>query len=315
MKDILKLIKAEFKYLWFSKIILALYIFFTAIICISLFSNTSQLKQKYELYNTTYNNYLKNGEDPILALQQETNIIESDEVGNTTIQNPLRYDYNNVCKFLSLTNPNYVMIQSLEFICFVICTIVFGFLGVYVSTFDHKWKTLKLKAARDSVDRINVSKVVSSFGVVLIIIFSSVITSFIIGSAFYFSTISNMDLSVFKFEYFSSGKLPIAFCFVIFVSMVFFVIGYTLGILFKKPSIPAVIILLYNLVVPSLGKYDLKNSISTIGHEIFKFHGDSALIIPSPMTLTQANISLIVITFILLFAIYIVSNKQSKFAN
>ena len=76
------------------------------------------------------------GIDIIEALQADNNITVD---GNTTFtDNPLKEDFVNLAISIQNLKPNNVIANTLEYITFVFCTLVFGIYASHIATYDYK---------------------------------------------------------------------------------------------------------------------------------------------------------------------------------
>lgn len=305
-------IKNEIKYGLFSKVYIFAIIICVAYICLTLFSNVWQLKSNYQLYQRTYSNYIKNGEDVNASLKKNYHIDQKQEAGNQieTIDNPLKYDYDNVVHSLYLTSSDYIPIQSLEGSTFALFTILFGIIGVYSISCEYRYKTVKLKASIYDWNKIIFSKMCSGFIAITGIILISLIISYFFGLIIRNVNVNSIEFSAFTVSpVINKSNLFIQFLFSISVSYLFYLIGVCLGAIFKNVWIPLVAILAYNLVIPNLGKYDLKNVISVLGHKIYNFQGSQTLYNPISVSTWASVIVILMIAFISVLLTFFVSKK------
>ncbi|MDI3411526.1 hypothetical protein QKW52_20220 [Bacillus sonorensis] len=71
--------------------------------------------------------------------------------------------------------------------------------------------------------------------------------------------------------------------------------------------------IIYALLVPVLGKFDLKNLLSNLGHEVFNFNGSFKLFTPEKVD--TIPIMFILLLFFALFSAvaYYAAHRQSKY--
>lgn len=312
MKNLFVELKRELLYQWFSKLILFIFCTLTVLVVINVFSLQSSIKSKYSLYNKTTQQYIADGIDIETALSENYNIEVKDNIEE--IDNILRYDYDNLIFSIAQVNPKNTINTILSFISFIFIPLIFGIYGVILGNYDYKYKTLKLRNILSDCTNYLLSKQI----IILIISVSSII--FAIGISFIFNTILYKSILInpliTKFIT-NEAIVPVTqsllqIIFAIIISIIFANIGFILSLLTKKLLLSSLIIVFYNLIIPPLGIYDLKNLIITIGNNLFKFNFSFTLTSATTTTLFPYLIY-IALFFIIIFFSYKVFSKKSKY--
>ena len=94
------------------------------------------------------------------------------------------------------------------------------------------------------------------------------------------------------------------------VAIIFSNIGFILGSLTKSTLISSLIIVIYNLMIPSLGKYDLTNLIANIGSKIFEFNSSFNLFTPKEVSYFPYIIYAFAFLIINIYCYYFLKEKK-----
>lgn len=307
----------EIKYQFYSKILIVITAFITLIMVFNIYSNMNNMKNSYAQYQRSKDFYIQSGQDVKAALSSEAKVKETENPNGTTVvqvDNVLKYDYDNVSRMISVNNPKYLIWQILEFSTFLIFPFIFGIYGVLIANYDLKFKTIKVKAVREEWYKVTLAKILSMILGILITLIISYSICIFAGSLMYKNAIKDIPISEFNMTIFSNPKnIFSAATLSGFLALLFALIGFTLTTIFKSSVIPIIIIVVYNMFIPSLGKYDLKNIISVIGHKYYSFQGTFKLLKPIEVSIGVSVFYIIFITFGFVAASLILAKKQSKF--
>lgn len=313
---ILNSIKKELQYGCYSKAFAIVSTIFILFVCFNLFSNLNQLKQNLYVFNISVRNAQEDGED-INALIEQSFTTKEENIGGavgTVIENPIAYDYHNVANSLYIVSNEYLPSQIIELYSFIVSSVLCSVLGLYMMMYDKSNKTLKIKVIRTPIKNIIISKFAAGFIAITIISLSTFLISFIFGVVARESVFSSIDLSMFSNLTFQNDANIFAqiICSLL-LSYIFYIIGFFLGTIFNGIWIPLLIIFSYNLFIPNLGVYDLKNLVSRIAYVYFDFDGSVTLIKPLDIAPGLAATILLVISAVLMFASYFIFKKKSKY--
>lgn len=287
-------------------------ILLSALFGIILFMNYNAVIDTHEAYLKYENYYKSNGLDLESDLKGEYKIEKHE--GGERIENPIVYYKESVGKYLYSASPKYLVSEFLE-ASTLFFPLVFGILGLFVSTYDIRHKTLKHKTVRNSRSVLGAVKhltlMLSSFAILII----ALIISFIIGLIVYQSLYSSVPVADFisKTAYTSSSSIITKIAFGYMIALLFSEIGYTLGLLFKNMTVGIVTIFLYTFVIPDLGSFDLRTSIKFVANKVFDFYGVVSIEAPINTSYIKAG-SVILVAFVISIIIsMIITAKRSSF--
>lgn len=317
MQNILNNLKKELMYQYFSRIFFIITLLISALMIWSLFMQTTQTKDKYNLYLRTEAEYKKDGIDIEKALKSPMKIDENTESNgdkSEVIENILRYDYESLSYSIYAIKPNQILSTSLEWVSFIFLPMIFMIYGIYIATYDRKYKTLKIKSIQYNWKHLIISKQLSMYISGFIMLTISFLSSYIVGRIFYIMITKEIPVEQFQPAKIPSDKNIFIQCgMIFFIVIIFSTLGFCLGVLFKGILIPTLIFVLYNFAIPILGVYDIRNMIAVLGHQVFNFLGNFKLFIPSDMPIGIASLLLISFVLLLTLITYVVFGKQSKY--
>lgn len=232
-----------------------------------------------------------------------------------TITNPIAYYNDTISKYIYAASSEYRLSQLLES-SILFFPIVFGLLGLVISTNDYKYRTIKLRTVRIDKNRLGMAKQISIAISSFIIIVISLLFAYIVGEIVYQYLAGKIPIKDFQLETDTLGdssSIFFKFLFAYIIALFFAEIGYTLGILFKNMYVGMIIIFVYTFIIPNLGVYDLKNSIFYFANQIFDFYGVVSAEV-SENTGFISSFIIILLAFILSFVVNnIVFKKRSSF--
>ncbi|PQP83090.1 hypothetical protein C0Q44_17290 [Paenibacillus sp. PCH8] len=306
--------KKELKYQWYSHIIWIVVIISVFISLLNIYNLKSKAASSYELYVKTYNLYKEEGMDVDKMLDMPINI--SGTGSEQVVDNPVRYRLAEAGDAIGLLKNSSIITNTLEWMTFVFFPIIFVIYSIYIASYDYKYKTIRIKATQMSSSKLITSKLLSLYLGVLIIFVTTTLVSFMAGYLFHqqlINEIPNDILARFNTSL-DHNNLIVQLLFSLMISLIFASIGFLLGILFKSALIPVILFFVYDFIVPVLGKYDIRNIISVIAHDIFDFKGRFQLFKPTPVS-EITSFSILIIVFVLSILLsYVCFSRQSKYS-
>lgn len=288
-------LEEELKYIYFSKVFYTILITLIFFFLVILFMNYQSVVDINNQYSASIEYYKENNLDIEEDLSQNYSIIKEKE-GNT-IENPLAYYKSILGQFIYAASPQYTSSQLLE-ASIIIFPAVFGLFGLFVGSYDLKYKTVKIKGVRFSRLNYALSKQLALLIGSITILTIGLIVSIIFGKIMFVLLRNNINLEPFTVILQKRDLIPkIIFGYV--MSILYTKIGYTLGLFFKNIAVGIVVIIGYVYIVPNLGKFDLKNSIQLLAIKVFDFYGIVS-VDKYHETKTIYSIFIILVTFIIL---------------
>jgi len=306
-------------YQYFSRLFFILILIVSSLMIWNSFMLTKEVKSNYNLYLRTESEYKNDGIDIDKALKSPVQTDQKQGAnGNTieTIDNILRYDYENLTSSIYRIQPNQIVPSSLEWISFIFLPIIFMIYGVYIATYERKYKTLKIKSIQYDWRYFLITKQISLYISALIILTFSTLFSYIAGRFFYVIITKEIPMEQFQvLNAFADKNLFVQLIITLFITIIFSTLGFSLGIICKGILIPVLIFVAYNFATPILGTYDIRNMIAVLGHQAFNFSGNFKLFTPSDMPTTTAVLLLIGFILLLTIITYVTFGRQSKYMN
>jgi hypothetical protein len=316
INNIFRILNKEIKYQIYAKVFGVVFFILLVFVLLNLYTNSNQLKSSYQLYQQSLQSYEVHGESIKDAMAAPSIVTEqSDGFGSNsmTVENTLRYDYDQTALLLFMNNPKNLPSQALELISFVIIPIVFGIYGTYLATYDHKYKTIKIKALQNNWVQVIISKQLSVLGFSIVILPIILLCSYVFGWIVYPATVNGIPTDIFILEKTPVENLLMQYLLCLTICNIFSTLGFLLGTALKSFIASSMIIIAYNVFIPVLGKYDLKNIIAVLGHKVFNFNGSFKLFEPKQTSLMEASLYVITVVVFSSAVTYYISTRQSKY--
>lgn len=311
----MKFFKQEIRYGIYSKVYYIMLLFLILLFSIILFLNYAAVMDTYSDFQATEKFYKKDNVDDIEKDLAGEYKFEKTETG-AVITNPILYDKETVSRYLYTASPKYTLSQLLES-AILYFPVVFGTLGLLVAITDFRYKTIKFKTVRANKEKFGIAKQLSLAISGFIIMVISLIVSYLFSFLFYNKISATIPISEFDLSLpFMNSSSPIflKFMFAYVISLIFMVVGYTLGIIFKNMYIGIVLIIVYMFLLPNLGVFDLKNALYYIGKKLFDYQG--VVSVEHPKDGTTWITSMIVLLSVLMISFIInmfIIKKRSSF--
>lgn len=310
MRNSMEIAKKEIFYQLKSKCLVIFFLIIITIVSLHLYGLCTNVINNYHRYLQTEQMYKDNGIDIIEALK-ETNYTVVD--GNSSVSsNPLKEDFVTLAISIQNLNHHNIISNTLEYFIFVFGTLMFGIYSAYVATYDYKYKTHKFFSIKYKQYEILTGKFLSIFLVLL-------------GSLFLIGAISYFTSPLLKYfvkksvpieKYIIPGlsydcSLTLQILFTIALLGFYIIISYSIGFLLKSMFPITIFLLLYTLLIPVLGKYDIKNICSFFAHKVFTFK--ARFVVFQPLKISPVY-GIIVITLMVLFACIILFATSQRSA-
>ncbi|MGV2539598.1 ABC transporter permease [Bacillus sp. NMCC46] len=315
IKHIFKLMKKELLYQYYAKTFLILFIPLMLISLWNVYAQYETTKSNYAQYVKTESEYKELGIDIKKALTMPVNIEEGELAGaeGEVVENVLKYDYEKFIQSLHLMEPTQVISTNLEWMGFIFYPLVFGLYAIYLATYDVKYKTMKIKAVQYQWNDVLFSKQLSLYVIILFLIPILSLISYMASHIFY--SVISKDISVQLFTYKDSTEhsILLQLMFVVCTSWLFSTLVFYLGSLCRSFILSVVIYMVYFLLIPNLGVFDLKNMIANLALHLFSFKGNYQLFVPIPMNITTILICISLLICLSSLLTYTMVKRQSKY--
>lgn len=311
------MLQKELAYQYYAKIFLILVIPLLLVSSGYIYVQYQNTQNGYQQFLKTKAEYEKLGIDVKKALESPVKVTEgalkSKDGDGEIVENILRYDYEQLILSVHLIQPKQTVITTMEWMGFIAFPLAFTLYAIYISTYDIRFKTVKVKAAKRDWKAVLLAKQCSVYIVMFLASAAVLCVSYLAGLIFYALAAKTVPVDQFAVSAPSKGNILIQFIVLLAVSFVFATIGFYFGILFRSFIAPALLYIIYALLVPVLGKFDLKNLLSNLGHEVFNFNGSFKLFTPEKVD--TIPIMFILLLFFALFSAvaYYAAHRQSKY--
>ncbi|MEC0275313.1 hypothetical protein [Peribacillus frigoritolerans] len=307
----------ELKFQHYSKILIILFISISLFSIWNLYSQKLTAEYNYKLYLQSVDKYANTDESLKEALNSPIDVQSLEGEDNTNgeiVSNIVRYDYESVASSVNNLKMERIGSITLEWLTFVFFPFFFGMFGIYIGTYDLKYKTIKIKAVQQNFFLLLFSKQLSMYLSAIIILSSSLLVSYVTGSIFLKMLSDRIPFSEFQLNIQTpDDNMFLQFLLSLSVAIIYSTLGFYLGLLFKGIIGPTILLISYNFILPVFGEYDLRNLIAVLAHKIFSFTGNFKLFEPKDVSTTLVFSLLFFIGTIFTIFIYKISEKRSKY--
>lgn len=316
MRNIFKNIGYQVRLSYLSKHFYILLICSISIIALFSFSQFKQLNQNIETYKKDALVFEESGisEEEALLLEDEKQEIKS-ENGDILIieQNPLKSSSRAITMTLYSISPYYFLQNILEGATFLFFPIILSIYAIFISAQEYENKIIRIRAVKNNWGKVMVSKMMYLLIVGSIFILITSLLSYLVASLQYKLVDENVISKFMTDEYKVSFNIIQNIGISILVSAIFISLSVLVTTLFKKRFEALIMILIYLLVIPSLGVYDLKNVLMNLTLRYFPYHGTSSLSSVKELPNILCLLYLFILMIIVTTSIYIVSKRQNKY--
>ena len=270
MKNSVNVMQKELFYQLKSKRLMILLIAIVGIVLLHLYGLYNSVISNYHLYLQTEQMYIENGLDIIESLK-ETNYVVTER--NTSItSNPLKEDFVNLAISIQNLDANSIISNSLEYFIFVFGTLIFGIYAAYVATYDYKFHTHKFFSSQYKQSELLTGKLLSIFIVLFGSLFLLGVIAYCASPILKWQVRKTVPIEKYMIPDLSyENHLLIQILFTIALLGFYIIISYTAAFILKNMLPVTIFLLLYTLLIPVLGKYDVKNICSFFAQKIFSF--------------------------------------------
>lgn len=318
MKKLFNSIKYDLKLNLYNKSIVILTLLTLLTLLIVNYNMLEKFNSYLKLYNYTVAEMQENGEDIEELMNQEVNVYEEvteDGAIQQYIDNPLKYDYDNLKNSLTYISGINIIVGLLENSTLVFLGLIGGLYMIYFITYEFSEKTIKTRLLIDNPIRLLLSKIITGILIITVVYFSSLLISGCIscGWSKYVIHSSNIDMEPIKF---GLGKIVSCVMTSYLITLMFSMLGCAIGLLLRKMSLSILFFLVLHLIVPSMGKYDYKNLILSVFSNSFELDmGKRVNFIDGVGLVPSVLIFLLYIFIILIISmlVYILKKRKGDF--
>lgn len=323
MSPFLRMLRDEWLYLRYSRapwVLMAVLLVMAATVG---WNASTYARGAYRNYTRAFQEMRDSGENPEAMLTQPANI-KMERSGDSEIavtDNPIRSGFDEVTRTLQSVQPRVLVPNMLGAIALLIGPLAFSAWGVAFATYDYSNRTVKTRAINGSWPRAVLAKIIANAvtvgGVIVAVI--AVVSVGARGLTYYATSYMVPNSQVFLAQARVSGEgggnLLLQAAVTAFVAVVFSTLAFSGGIIFRRMWVPLGIVAAYNLVIPSLGRYDLKNATAVVVRSVFSIGSDLQIIQPVALDVWMAY-AILAATFGIAVTVSLFAAKsQSKFVS
>lgn len=317
MKNIFKNINYQLHLSYLSKHIYILLLCSLSIIAIYSFGQFQQLNHNIKSYKKEVMMLEESGisEEKALLLEDKKQEIKTENGDILTIEeNPVKSSHRAITMTLYSISPYYFLQNILEGATYIFFPIILSIYAIFLSALEYETKIIRIRAIKTKWENVMLSKLLYAIFIGTIFIMITSLIAYFIASVQYRLIDDSIINKFMTNEYQGSFNIFQNISISILISTVFISIAVFLTTVFKNSFKASIIVLLYLLVIPSLGMFDLKNILMNFTLRYFPYQGTSRLAsvkeLPIMFCLGYSFI-LIAIVFTLT---YTVSRRQNKYA-
>jgi hypothetical protein len=264
-------------------------------------------------FNMYADEALRNGEDiNHLLMNSSDNSFSNMEL----IENPLHYYYMAYHSSLAAMNLQNGINQLLSSSFFVLFPLLAGIYGIVAANTDVKYQTFKTKIKLKSVKKGNLNKVLASLFSLFIFMGAAIVTFLFLQfcSSFFLPLEESVKIDSSLSNQISYLNLaPMQIAMVFFASTICFVLCFYITVVTKKPLRTFFLLGIYNLALPPLGKYDLKDILLSVYPNLFNTNASTFRI--NTGSGVELTVTLVIgICIVLLGYIFLMEYNQKKWS-
>jgi hypothetical protein len=284
--------KSAVRLLWRSWILPAMLILTFAIAIGNVATAAQSVQADYTQLQHTKSEYARNGMDYSADLRKAAGVAESGQPGGVeqrTVGNLARFDYDSLASAIVALSPARSINETLGYLGFILFPMLFFLSGLWISTAPRRARIEKAILVRAGVSRTIAARQAAILAAGVAIITVAIGTDLItrtIARAVVSSTVPIADfppLSVLPTQNLA-GQWAAA----LLVLLFFGAAGIAVGTVAGSFAGPALLFLVWDLVVPILVAGDPRNWFVLLGHQVFQYSDTFQLAEPIPIPVPLA---------------------------
>jgi hypothetical protein len=224
----------------------------------------------FTLVQHTRAEYKANGMDFEADLRKPAHVVTKGDEQSVT--NLARYDYDTVAASIVALSPAGTVPESLKYFTFIFFPVIFFLMGLWMSTVQRRYSLEKSRIARAGTARVIAARQLALLSAALVAVVTVLVVE-VITRAIAFGIVS-ASLPFSDYPTLSPppgqngwGQWGVLVLVVAFFGGAGIVIGSTVGVF----AVPAVLFLIWDLVIPFLGPNDPRNWFVVLGHHVFNY--------------------------------------------
>jgi hypothetical protein len=284
--------RSALRLLWRSSVLPAMLILTFAIAIANVATAAQAVQADYTQLQNTKSEYARNGMDYRADLRKPAGVAESGQPGGVeqrSVANLARFDYDTLASAIVALSPARSINETLGYLGFILFPVLFFLSGLWISTAPRRARIEKAILVRAGLPRTIAARQVAILAAGVAIITLAVGTDLLartIARAIVSSTVpiaGFRPLSVLPTQNLA-GQCAAA----LLVLLFFGAAGIAVGAVAGSFAGPALLFLVWDLVVPILVAGDPRNWFLLLGHQVFRYSDTFQLAEPIPIPVPLA---------------------------
>lgn len=225
IKNIYNIFKKELAFQSYSKMLVMLLLPLLFISSGYIYVHYKNTIDSYQQFKKTEDEYKELGIDIKQALASPVKVkegeLKSEDGDGEIVENILRFDYENFVLSLHHLEPKQSVIMTLELMGFIIFPLAFTLYAIYISSYDIRFKTVKVKAVSHDWKSVLLAKQCSVYMVMAAAVIAVVCTAYVSSFVFYSLASRAIPVGEFTIPAVSKSNIPLQLVVVLAVSFIF----------------------------------------------------------------------------------------------
>jgi len=280
-------IRAEFRLLWRGYVLPICLIVCALFAIANVVNQIAEVHSDYSLVQHTRADYAANGMDFAADLAKPAKIvIHGDE---QTVTNLARFDYDNEASAIVALSPASSVTEALKYFGFIFFPALFFLLGLWMSTVQRRYHLEKIVIARKGTVTTVAARQIALLGAAVLTIATVIVVDLVCRAVATAVTSRQLPFGAYPPLSPEPADSPILqWALVLLVVLFFGGAGISVGAALGVFAIPAILFLIWDLVIPFLGPDDPRNWFVAMGHSVFDFTSGFQLAPADPLPLAIA---------------------------
>lgn len=275
-------VRLEFRLLWRGFILPVCLVICALFAVLNVSNQASTVHADYAQVLHTEAEYKANGMDFHADLSKPAGVVvKGDE---QTVTNLARYDYDAMADSIVALSPASSVPETLKYFGFIFFPVVFFLLGLWMSTVQRRYHLEKVTLTRAGTARtiavrqlaLLAAAVVTIAVVIVVDLVARAIETSVVSAQVPFLDYPQLHAAATGSTW---GQWGVLLLVVLFFGGAGIVIGAVAGVF----AVPAILFVIWDLVIPFLGSNDPRNWFVVLGHAVFSYGSGFQLAPPIPL--------------------------------
>jgi len=216
-------------------------------------------------------------------------VVKGDE---QTVTNLARYDYDAMADSIIALSPASSVPETLKYFGFIFFPVVFFLLGLWMSTVQRRYHLEKVALTRSGTARTVAARQLALLAAAVVAVVAVIVVDLV--ARWIATAIVSAQLPFHDYPPLTATPAENAWAqwgVVLLVVLFFGGGGIVVGAVAGVFAVPAILFLIWDLVVPFLGPNDPRNWFVVLGHAVFNYGSGFQLAAPIPLAGTAALVA------------------------